>query len=75
MLVHFENKYGRERSIEKLLLLIGTLNKLLPLDSSVTSITYKLVLLLTERRNFPVKQSESILYQTNVCFKRIKTKR
>ena len=57
----------------KQLLLTCTLNTLLPLDSSAaTGITYKLVVLLIKRRNFLVKQSESILYGKNVCFKRIK---
>ena len=59
--------------MEKRLLLKGTLNTLLPVDSSAaTSIAYKLVMLLIKRRNFLAKQSESILYETNVCFKRIK---
>ena len=57
----------------KQLLLTCTLNTLLPLDSSAaTSIAYKLVVLLIKRRNFLVKLSESILYETNICFKRIK---
>ena len=62
-----------KRSKEKQLLLTGRLNTLVPIDSSAaTSIAYKLVMLLIKRRNFLVKQSESILYETNVCFKRIK---
>ena len=37
---------AEKRSIEKQLLLTGTLNTLLLADSSTTSITYKLVMLL-----------------------------
>ena len=63
-----------KRSMGKQLLLTCTLNTLLPLDSSATtSIAYKLVVLLIKRRNFLVKQSESILYETNVCFNRTKS--
>ena len=58
--------------MENQLLLIGTLNTLLPAVSSATTITYKLITLLIKIRNFLVKQSEGILYETNVCFKRIK---
>ena len=62
-----------KRSKEKQLLLTGRLNTLVPIDSSAAnSIAYKLVTLLIKRINFLVKQSESILYETNVCFKRIK---
>ena len=61
--------------MKKQLLLTSTLNTLLPVDFSVTGFTYKLIMLLIKRRNFPVKQPEAILYETNVCFKRIKTKR
>ena len=72
MLVHFENKYGREKKHGKAIIINRHINTLLPVDSSAaTTIAYKLVMLLIERRNFRVKQSESILYQTNVCFKRI----
>ena len=64
---------AEEGSMEKQLLLTGTLNTLVPVDSSpATSITYKLVMLSIKRRNFLLKQSESILYETNVCFERIK---
>ena len=64
---------AEKRSImEKQLLLTGTLNTLLPADSSATSITYILVMLLNKRRNFLVKQPELILCKANVCFKRIK---
>ena len=63
---------AEKRTFEKQLLLTGTLNTLLPADSSATSITYKLVMLLNKRRKFLVKQSESILCKANVCFKRIK---
>ena len=64
---------AEKRSMEKQFLLTGTLNTLLPVDSSAaTSIAYKLVMLLIKRRNFLAKQSESILYETTVCFKRIK---
>ena len=63
---------AEKRTFEKQLLLPGTLNTLLPADSSATSITYKLVMLLNKRRKFLVKQSESILCKANVCFKRIK---
>ena len=59
----------------KQLLLTGTLNASLLADSSATSITYKLVMLLIKRINFLVKESESSLYETNVCFKRIKRRR
>ena len=61
---------AEKRSMEKQLLLTGTLNTLLLTDSSTTSITYKLVMLLIKRRKFLVKLSESILYETDVCFKR-----
>ena len=61
--------------MEKQLLLTGTLNTLLLTDSSTTSITYKLVMLLIKRRKFLVKLSESILYETDVCFKRNKYRR
>ena len=66
------------RSMEKQLLLTGTLNTLLLADSSTTSITYKLVTKKEEsrkRRNFLVKLLESILYETDVCFKRNKYRR
>ena len=64
---------AEKRSTEKQLLLAGTLNTLVPIDSSAaTSIAYKLVMLLIKRRNFLAKQSESILYETNVCFNRTK---
>ena len=66
---------AEKRSIEKQLLLTGTLNTLLLADSSTTSITYKLVMLLIKRRKFLVKLSESILYETDVCFKRKKYRR
>ena len=61
--------------MEKQLLLTSTLNTLLLADSSTTSITYKLVMLLIKRRKFLVKLSESILYETDVCFKRNKYRR
>ena len=61
---------AEKRSMEKQLLLTGTLNTLLLADSSTTSITYKLVMLLIKRRKFLVKLSEIILYKTDVCFKR-----
>ena len=60
---------AKKRSMEKQLLITGTLNTLPLADSSLTSITYKLVMLLIKRRNFLAKQSESILYKTNVSFK------
>ena len=63
---------AEKRSIEKQLLLTGTLNTLLLADSSTTSITYKLVMLLIKRRKFLVKLSELILYKADVCFKRKK---
>ena len=66
---------AEKRSIEKQLLLTGTLNTLLLADSSTTSITYKLVMLLIKRRKFLAKLSESILYETDVCFKRNKYRR
>ena len=66
---------AEKRSIEKQLLLTGTLNTLLLADSSTTSITYKLVMLLIKRRKFLVKLSESILYETDFCFKRKKYRR
>ena len=66
---------AEKRSIEKQLLLTGTLNTLLLADFSTTSITYKLVMLLIKRRKFLVKLSESILYETDVCFKRKKYRR
>ena len=62
-----------KRSIEKQLLL--ALNTLLLADSLTTSITYKLVVLLIKRRKFFVKLSESILYETDICFKRKKYRR
>ena len=75
MLVHFENKHGREKEHGKTIVITGTLNASLLADSSTTSITYKLVMLLIKRINFLVKESESSLYETNVCFKRIKRRR
>ena len=48
---------AEKRSMEKQLL-TGILNTLLPVDSSATSITYKLVMLLIKRRNFLVKKSK-----------------
>ena len=70
MLVHFENKYDSEK-----LLLTGTLNTLdyttcrfLRGNQYYLQISY----VIDYRRNFLTKQSESILYDTNVCFKRIK---
>ena len=66
---------AQKRSIEKQLLLTGTLNTLLLADSSTASITYKLVMLLIKRKKFLVKLSESILFETDVCFKRNKCKR
>ena len=66
---------AEKRSMEKQLLLTGTLNTLLLTDSSTTSITYKLVMLLIKRRKFLAKLSESILYETDVCFKRNKYRR
>ena len=66
---------AEKRSIEKQLLLTRTLNALLLADSSTTSITYKLVMLLIKRRKFLVKLSESILYETDVYFKRKKYRR
>ena len=47
---------AEKRSMEKQFLLTGTLNTLLPVDSSAaTSIAYKLVMLLIKRRNFLAK--------------------
>ena len=62
---------AKKRSMEKQLLITGTLNALPPADSTLPSITYKLVILLIKRRNFLAKQPESILYKTNVSFKGI----
>ena len=56
-------------------LLTDILNTLLLADFTITSITYKLVMLLIKRRKFLVKLSESILYETDVCFKRKKYRR
>ena len=61
---------AQKRSMENQPILTGTLNTLLLADFSTTSITYKVVMLLIKRRNLLVKQSESILYKTDVCFKR-----
>ena len=66
---------AEKSSMGKQLLLTGTLNASLLADSSTTSIIYKLVMLLIKRVNFLVKESESSLYETNVCFKRIKRRR
>ena len=66
---------GDKRSMEKQLLLTDILNTLLLADFTTTSITYKLVMLLIKRRKFLVKLSESILYETDVCFKRKKYRR
>ena len=66
---------AQKRSMENQLILTGTLNTLLLADFSTTSITYKLVMLLIKRRKFLVKLSESILYETDVCFKRKKYRR
>ena len=58
--------------MEKQLLLTGVHFKYITTcSSSATSITYNLVMSLINKRNFLVKQSVSILYETNVCFKRI----
>ena len=46
MPVHFENKNGTEKKHWKTTKLTGTSNTLLLVDSSPTSITYKLVTLL-----------------------------
>ena len=54
---------AERRSMEKQLLLTRTLNALPLADSSTTSITYKLVMLLIKRRKFLFKLSESILYE------------
>ena len=70
LLVHFENKYGREKKHWKTTIIDRYIDTLLLADSSTTSITYKLVMLLIKRRKFLVKLSESILYETDVCFKR-----
>ena len=76
MLVHFENKYGREKKHWKTTIIDRyTKYTLLLADSSTTSITDKLVMLLIKRRKFLVKLSESILYETDVCFKRKKYRR
>ena len=66
---------AEKRSMEKQLLLTGTLNTLLLADSTTTSIIYKLVMLLIKRRKFLVKLSESILYETDVCLKKNKYRR
>ena len=63
---------AKKRSIEIQLLLTGTL---LLADSPTTSITYKLFMLLIKIRKFLVKLSESILYETDVCFERKKYRR
>ena len=56
---------GDKRSMEKQLL-TDILNTLLLADFTITSITYKLVMLLIKRRKFLVKLSELILYKTCV---------
>ena len=61
--------------MEKQLLWTGTLNTLLLTDSSTTSVTYKLVMLLIKRRKLLVKLPESILYETDVYFNRNKYRR
>ena len=66
---------AKKRSIEIQLLLTVTLNTLLLADSSTTSITYKLFMLLIKIRKFLVKLSESILYEADVCFERKKYRR
>ena len=59
---------SEKRSMEKQLSLTGASNTLLPVGSSAaTGIAYKLAMLLIKRRNFLVKESGSILYETNVC--------
>ena len=59
---------SEKRSMEKQLSLTGTSNTLLPVGSSAaTGNAYKLAMLLIKRRNFLVKESGSILYETNVC--------
>ena len=40
-------------------------------SSAATRIAYRLVMLLIGRIDFLVKRSKSVLYETNVCFKRI----
>ena len=48
-----------KRSMEKKIIINRYINTLLPVDSSAaTTIAYILVMLLIERRNFRVKQSE-----------------
>ena len=61
--------------MEKQLLWTGTLNTLLLADSSTTSVTYKLVMLLIKRRKLLVKLPESILYEADVYFNRNKYRR
>ena len=61
--------------MEKQLLWTGTLNTLLLADSSTTSVTYKLVMLLIKRRKLLIKLPESILYEADVYFNRNKYRR
>ena len=76
MLVHFENKYGREKKHGKQLLLTGTLNTLLPADfSAATSSAYKLVMLLIKRRNFLAKQSDQFFMKRMFVSKESKDRR
>ena len=58
MFVHFENKYGREKKHGQTIIIDKYINTKLLADSSTTSITYKLVMLLIKRRKFLVKLSE-----------------
>ena len=63
---------GVKSSMENQLLLTGILNTLLPAVSSLTSITYTLIVLFIKRRNFQTKQNQFFIKRMNVCFKRIK---
>ena len=68
MLVNFGNKYVREKKYGKTIIVNRYIKYIIPVGSSAaTGIAYKLAMLLIKRRNFLVKESGSVLYETNVC--------
>ena len=66
MLVHFENKYGEEKQHGKSIII----NRYIKYITTCSfrrkqySITFRLIMLLIKKRNFLVKQSESIFFET-----------
>ena len=60
MLVRFENKYGREKKHWKTIIIYRYIKYIITLNKYIKSL---------------VKLSESVLYETDVCFKRNKYRR